>query len=328
MADPTLTETLDSFYTATWAFRRAAAIDQIFKDNVYSVMMKKFGRWTTRVTSGRRYEIPIAKSSPNSAKFFGRGDTFAQGDIDPLGIAYCTWKNFGDSITRYWEDEQTNRGKEEIISLANTKFDIYVEAAKLLVEQTLLGSSNGRGTSVKMYNGLANFIQPDPTVSSFVMELDQSLYSWWRNQTKDMTGRAFATYGRDDLKSLMRTCRRWGKTPEYGLLSDQATFELYDQTVDDLKTLRDPRFADTTFSDEIVRFNGKPWAWSEEVSASDIYVICFPNILMEVDPIIDFQLTDWKQIPDGLDRVAQIVQRGQQTINKRRSHGILHSITG
>lgn len=327
MPAPTLTESLDSFYAATWAYRRASAIDQMFRDNMYYIMLRKFGRWATRTTSGRRYEIPIRKVAPTSAKFFGRGDTFEIKDIDPLGIAYCVWKNIGDSITRYWEDEQINRGKEAHIKLANEKYDAYVAGMKLLIERTLLGTSNGEGADAKLYNGLANFIQADPTAAVNVMSLAQGTYAWWRNQTKSAAGRPFATFGRDDLVSLLNTCRRWGKTPQNFLFSSQECYERYVQTVEDLKVLHDPRFADTAFADDIIRFKGKAWGWSEEAPADEIRIICIPHILMEVDPVIDFQLTDWKQIPQGLDRVAQIVQRGQHTIDMRRCHGIYHTQT-
>jgi hypothetical protein len=37
----------------------------------------------------------------------------------------------------------------------------------------------------------------------------------------------------------------------------------------------------------------------------------------------DFDMTDWKPIPDQLDRVAQVVIKGEVTISNSRMHGVL-----
>jgi len=41
------------------------------------------------------------------------------------------------------------------------------------------------------------------------------------------------------------------------------------------------------------------------------------------DTNADFYMTDWKPIPNQLDRVAQIVLQGNLTCSNRRMHGLM-----
>ena len=45
------------------------------------------------------------------------------------------------------------------------------------------------------------------------------------------------------------------------------------------------------------------------------------------DPMLNFDMTAWKEIPDQInDRAAQVILAGQLMTGRRRVHGILHQM--
>ncbi|HEY6436141.1 MAG TPA: hypothetical protein VIY47_06100, partial [Ignavibacteriaceae bacterium] len=59
MATPTLTEYLNTMYTATWAKRRAGVVDQVFEKNKLTNLLRSKGMIKMESTDGRRLEIPL-----------------------------------------------------------------------------------------------------------------------------------------------------------------------------------------------------------------------------------------------------------------------------
>ena len=55
----TLTETLNTLYTTTWAKRRPGIVDQVFEENKLIALLKSKGMMKSEATDGRRLEIPL-----------------------------------------------------------------------------------------------------------------------------------------------------------------------------------------------------------------------------------------------------------------------------
>src|SRR3990167_9978898 len=163
----TLTETLDSLYTSTWAKRRPGVVDQVFEKNRLTLAMKSKGMLKSESTDGRRLEIPLRISRPGTSKFFVKGGTFTISDFDPLTIAYDEWKNFGDQLVRYWVDDKVNGGSMTAhIKLMNAKIDTMMDDLNLGLESALWADTGG--TAVPDYNGIQYLIYNSPSTSVFV----------------------------------------------------------------------------------------------------------------------------------------------------------------
>lgn len=205
----TLTEYLNTLYTTTWAKRRPKTVDQVFEENRLAILMKSKGMIKYEGTDGRRLEIPLRIKKTTTAKFFSKGATFTITDFDPLTIAYDTWRNLGDQVVRYWEDDKVNGGNEtKHIKMMNTKIDTCRDTLQEKVEDALWADTGG--SSVEDYNGLAYLIDDDPTASVTIHGINQSTAVdesgnyYWRNQQKTSSG-AFSVYGESDMTNL----RNW-----------------------------------------------------------------------------------------------------------------------
>lgn len=324
MATPTLTEYLNTLYTSTWAKRRSKDVDQIFEENRLLALYDSKGMIKYENTDGRRVEIPLRVKATSTSAFFGKGATFTITDYDPLTVAYDIWKNLGDQVVRYWEDDKVNGGSETAhLKLMNVKLDGTRDTLLRKLEQSLWANNGGAG--VLDYNGLAFLVSATPTVSSVVHGIDGSTAIdsdgnfYWQNQQKTSSG-AFSVYGESDMTNLMNTCNRWGNIDV--ILSDQATYELGESEA--LERVRVVNKEAVDLGLDHITFKGRIWIWSPLQVVGQTHMLDRRHIGFTVDPAVNMVMGPWKKIPNQYeDVVTQVVQRGQHWVDKRRCHGVL-----
>lgn len=320
----TLTEYLNTLYTTTWAKRRPGIVDQVFEKNKVLELLKSKGMIKYEATDGRRLEIPLQVKQTTTSKFFGKGATFTISDFDPLTIAYDYWKNLGDQLVRYWEDDKANGGSEtKHINMMNAKMNTSRETLSGKVETALMTDTGG--SSVLDYNGIPYLIDDSPSSSVTVHGINQSTAVdengnyYWRNQQKTSTG-AFSVAGEADMTNLYNTCSRWGSTDL--LLSDQTTYELGEAEA--LERIRVVNQEAVNLGIDHITFKGKIWIWSPKCTSGYTYFIDRNHLGFSIDPAVDMVMGPWKRIPNQYeDVVTQIVQRGNMWVDKRSCHGVL-----
>jgi hypothetical protein len=296
----------------------------VFEENRLLNLFKSKGMIKMEATDGRRFEIPLRIKKTTTSKFFTKGATFTITDYDPLTIAYDTYKNLGDQIVRYWEDDKVNGGSmTRHIKLMNAKLDGTRDTLMEKVEESMWANVGGSG--VADYNGVPFLISATPTVSSTVHGIDQSTAvdssgdKYWQNQQKTSSG-AFSVYGESDMTNLLNTCERWGKV---GLLvSDQTTYELGEAEA--LERVRVVNKEAVDLGLDHITFKGRIWIWSPRATTGNTIFIDRGHIGFSIDPAVNMTMGPWKNIPNQYeDVVTQIVQRGNLWVDKRKSHGVL-----
>ena len=324
MATATLTEYLNTLYTTTWAKRRPNTEDQVFEKPKLTLLMKSKGMLKPEATDGRRVEIPLRIRKTTTAKFFAKGATFTITDFDPLTVAYDYWKNLGDQIVRYWEDDKVNGGsKTRHIKMMDAKMDTSRDTLQDKFEDAMWADTGG--ASVLDYNGVPYLIDDSPSSSVVVHGINQSTAVdsdggyYWRNQQKTSSG-AFSVYGESDMTNLLNTCERWGRID--ALMSDQTTYEL--GISEALERVRVVNKEAVDLGLDHITFMGRIWAWSPKCTTGYTYFIDRRHLGFSYDPAVNFIMGPWKKIPNQFeDVVTQIVQRGQTWVDKRRCHGVL-----
>jgi len=324
MATNTLTEYLNTLYTTTWAKRRPGIVDQVFEENRLTSLMKSKGMIKYEPTDGRRLEIPLRIRKTTTSKFFGKGATFTISDFDPLTVAYDYWKNLGDQLVRYWEDDKVNGGNETAhLKMMNAKIDTSRDTLKDKVEDALWADTGGSG--VLDYNGIPYLIDDSPSSSVTIhglnqsTEVDSSGNYYWRNQQKDSSG-AFSVYGESDMTNLMNTCNRWGNID--CLISDQTTYELGEAEA--LERVRVVNKEAVDLGLDHITFKGRIWIWSPKCTTGYTYFIDRRHLGFSIDPSVNMVMGPWKTIPNQYeDVVTQIVQRGNVWVDKRSCHGVM-----
>lgn len=322
MSGLTLTEQLDNLYTTTWQNMRDTARDQIFDATPFWFWLRDKGKLEPE-TGGRFISEPLQYAKNENIKWIGKGGTVKLNDFEFLTIAQYDWKYLVAPIVRFMTDDHQNRGKNQILSLMNAKLE---NARNSLSDELETRLAAGAATGQEM-DGLQHLVQDDPTSSTTVGGINQSTNSWWQNQQIGMTGSSFGTNGIANMRTLLYNCQNnLGQDRPDIIVSGQQPFEWYEDTIlDNYYQTQNRRLADAGFDNQ--SFKGIPMIWSPSIADTRMYFLNTQFLKMRFDPGLNFDMTEWKPIPEQpKDRAAQIVFAGVLTASRRRCQGILHGI--
>ncbi len=314
----TLTEQLDSLYTTTWQLMRKEAIDNIFKATPFWFWLTAKERRRTE-QGGRYIGVPLEYRKNETVQSFGKGDTISTQDTDPLTMAKYDWKYVAGTIVRYYQDDQQNRGKAQIMSLAKAKFRNLEQSLIDKLEADLFG--DGTGNSGKDIHGLGLLVSEDGT--GVVGGINASNETWWKNQYKDMTDRAPTNYLLSDKRTMFNDCSKGNDTPTI-IVTDQSSYELYEDEVMEQKQIVNKELGDAMF--ENILFKGRPLVWSPSCGEGDMYFLNDRYLEWVADEFANFEMTEWKPAQDTLDRVAQVIVSGNLVCSARNKQGVLFGI--
>jgi hypothetical protein len=317
------TEALDNLYTTTWYNMRGTAADNVFNMVALWSWMKANGRFKD-VTGGRFIIEPLEYAENDGVGFIGRGSTVPMNDREFLTDAQWDWHYLQAPLVRFGTDDHKNRGKNMIMNYVQSKLSNAQNSLISTLETTLFAGAGAVGGA---FNGLQLLVADDPTTSTTVGGINQQTYTWWRNRT--LSGASFSNAGTGfaNLRTLFNNCmnNRAMDRPDI-LISGQTPYELYEDMLFDKLQIYDKKMTDLGF--EHMVFKQTPWVWSPSCANTRIYMLNTRFIWFVTDPGLYFDMTEWKAIPNQVnDRAAQIVSACSFVTNRRRVHGVLHSIS-
>lgn len=293
-------QTIDTLYTTTWAYRKPQATIQAFEKTPLVFWLRERGR-VQFVSGYRRIEIPLEYGSNDTIRWIGKGDTVPITDSELMTMAYENWKHISVSIVRWFQDEQQNRSKAQAINLMNAKLN----AAERGIYEELERVCFADGTGSKEPNGLQNLVATDPTTGT-VHGIDRSSYTWWRNQQKTASGAA-SVYLISDMRTCLNDILKYSRAELQGitLVTDQTTFELYEDEGFEIYQLTSNKLFDAGF--DTLQFRGRPIMWCPSCPSGYMYFLNTEYLSLVCDEDYWMLMTDWKVIPNQPhDKVAQI----------------------
>lgn len=222
-------EYVDNIVTTTWYAVRPTLFSDIWQITPFLDMLQSKGKIKQRMPVGRYFEIPIgyAKADQNQ-KWFGRGDTFSEGEKELWTRLQYQRRNLGDNIVRYWDDEMKNKSKAQILNYAKE----LIENHKMTMESTL-ATALWEDQGALAVNTLPSLISTTPATGT-AGGLDRSKNEYLRNQAYDFTSDTLA----DDLVPKMVTMyndcsKKKGKgrrSPDC-IITTQAIYEEYEDQI-------------------------------------------------------------------------------------------------
>lgn len=322
MAVGSLTEALDNLYTTTWQNMGSDVKDQIFDATPFWFWLRDKGKLRTQ-QGGRFLTEPLRYAKSDRVKFIGKGGTVSLADQEFLTIANYEWRYLVDSIVRFGVDDQKNRGKNMIINLMNSKLQVSQDSLVDKMETKLFTLQSAETLS---FEGMQDLVADDPTASVSIGGINQNTHTWWRNKTKNMTGISFAVNGLAEMRTLLNNVGNNLKSDRPDIIvSGQTPFEHYEDLVGEQKRIVNQKLGDAAF--ENIQFKGLPMVWSPSCANTRMYFLNTNFLSFIYDPMMFFDMTEWKAIPDQVnDRAAQIIMAGNLTTSRRRAQGVMHTI--
>lgn len=316
---PSLTEQLDTLYSTTWELRKSEVHDNIFTATPFWFWLKDKGKLKTE-EGGRFVMTPLEYAKNDSVQWIGKGGTVSLNQYEFITEAKWDWKYVVANMTRFGVDDQQNRGKAKIISLMESTFNNTENSLVDELESQLFSTLSGN----KMH-GLQDLVADSPS-SGTIGGIDRSTYTWFQNKSTNMTGLSFAVQGVSKMRTLLNNCRNNRKmdSPDI-IISGQTPYEYYEDETMEQKWIVNQKLGDAGF--ENIQFKGIPMVWSPQCAATRMYFLNTNFLYMYYDPMMNFEMTEWKPIPDQVnDRAAQIVLAAAFVVTSPLCQGVLYNI--
>jgi hypothetical protein len=318
---------VDSLTTATWYDVRKKLYADIFQITPLWDMLNTKGRIKQRAPKGSYFEIPIAyKKLKQNQKFFGRGAEFSREEGEFMTRLQYHVKNFGDSITRYWNDEVQNVGEAQILDYV----DEVITNHKSSIEETLHESLWEQGGPLAIHS-LPELISTTPTTGT-IAGIDRSKNTYVRNVATAFTGTIAADLipkmetMYNDLSKLKGSARL---TPDIII----TTQELYEQYVGIARALGQYQINPAQSGENKVNlgmgdamFKSAEMFWDPNCPDGQMYFLNTDTLELPYDPNWWMQMTEWKGEPTSLERFAQVVTRCNLVCNNFNKNGVMYDI--
>lgn len=317
-----LTEQLDDFYTHTWYKRKNGVADQVFDDIIFFNLLKEKGGFSSE-SGGRRIEYSLRTGKSPNVAWVQRGDTVNLGDMKHLSTAYYDWRYLADSIVRFHTDDINNTGEAQLVDFANSKINDSKDTLMETLETALFGTDGGDG---KVMHGLQDLIPDAPSSETRAIGgYRGDTYDWWRNQAMDGSGLTADTFPKA-MRRMNNDCRNnMGKSGPNIIITGQKPFEAYEDSFDSIQRITDTKQAERGF--DVLRFKGANLVWSPYCADSRMYFLNTDFLKFVYNPLSYMTMTEWKSIPNQPgDRTAQIMTACNLCTNRRRVHGVIHSL--
>lgn len=315
------TQTVDTFFTTTWAKRKNKATEQAFLKTPLIFWLRKRDRIES-IKGYRRIEIPVEYGSNETVRWFSKGDTVPITDSELITMAYEDWKYVSASVIRFFQDDQQNRGDAALMKLADVKLGAAERALNEEFERVFFAD----GTGSKEPNGFQNLIANTPT-TGIVHGIDRASYSWWRNQYKASSGSS-SVYLIKDMRNCLNSALKYAQTElkDIVIVTTQDIYEYYEDECLDMKVLQNTMLAEAGF--DTLQFRGRPLMWAPSAPSGNMYFVNTSYLKLVSDESYWMDMTEWKPIPDQPnDRVAQIVCVMNLVTGRPIAHMVLTGIT-
>jgi hypothetical protein len=282
-------------------YRKKEAIEQAFLKTPFIFWLRHKGH-VEQISGYTRVEIPLDYGENETVRWIARGMTVPIQDSEIITMAYENWTYVAVSIIRWFEEDQKNRGKAQMINLIDRKLNAAERTLWEEMERVMFAD----GTGLYEPNGLQNLISSSPT-TGVVHGLDRATYSWWQNQQVTSSG-ASAVYLVSDMRHCLNNILQYSKTEitDIVLITTQTIYEYYEDVCLEMKIISNQMMADAGF--DSIQFKGRPLIWCPSAPSGNMYFVNTRYIKLMCDEGFFMEMTDWKQIPDQpFDKVAQIV---------------------
>jgi hypothetical protein len=326
MAVQSRTESIDNLYTTTWQNMKSDVADQIYSATPFYFWLKNKGNLDP-IPGGRFIAEPLRYAKSDNIRWVKKGSTMPLADKEFLTEAIWEWRYLADSIVRFGVDDQQNRGRNQIIDLALAKMQNSRDSLIDALETTLFTAQTGNEM-----NGLPDIIADDPSTGT-TGGINSATHDWWRNQEFDFDtdgGGTFVAKGQGVMSNMLNLCSNNLRqdTPDL-IVSGQVPYEDYEELSLVYQRIVNKELADAGFTHQV--FKGIPMVWSPAAGTGStnnrMYFVNTRFMRLKYDPQMNFDMTEWKPIPDQIqDRAAQVIFAGNLVTNRRKVQGVIHNI--
>ncbi len=222
---------------------------------------------------GLQYNLPVFKELQNAQAYTGLS-TLTYAETDPVTSAIYSRKQLTVPVTLTGTKLLQNSGNDDTAII--NYMEVIIEAAQESMKQSMDGSTLGifsaNGESDLGITGLQNIVSSTPS-SGTTGSLSRSAYSWWQNQTADITTN-FSTSGLQAFRELFFECVRGNEVPTCGILTRAMYINLHRSLTSTIQyNLPTPNTQSGDLGFQHIYFQGVPVMFGSDVPANTGYFL-------------------------------------------------------
>ena len=318
-----LTEQINNLYTSTWRSMGTKVEDQIYDSTPWFFWLKSKGKLRA-LPGGRRIDVPLQHAKYDSAQWVVKGGVVDLSDREVLQTAQFDWRYLIGYVVRFWQEDQQNRGRHQIVNLMNAKMQNAIADIRDTLETQTFSTA---GATTNAIDGLQHLVADDPTSSLTVGGIDQSTTpnAFWRNKATNMTGESFAAFGPKRMRTMLNNVSNTqGNARPDIILTGQDPYEFYADSMLGYYQFTDKSLVDAGFTN--LAWEGIPIVWAP-ACGTRMYFLNTRYIWMYFDPAWRFQMGPWLPIANQPNDVVSYVSSALSHVtNRRRALGVIYNI--
>lgn len=308
--------------------RKKDFADNALNSNALLYKLNKRGNVRTIVEGGRSIVEPVLYDGNGTFTRYSGFQTLNINDGDVLDAAEFTPVQAAVNFTISGREMRMNRGVEKAVDLIEAK----MEGAKATLANNLTQDIYSAGTTSNQVGGLQLLVADDPTTSTSVGGINQSTYSWWRNQTYDFSSnsKTAAADMLEGLGNLVRQCSFGNDRPDL-IVMDMNYYGIFENALLDLRRFGSEESELAKAGFKAIKWNGADVVFEHSASgipSNHAYVLNTKYLKLQMyqgaamEPDFDGKTDGIRPVDqDGL--VFPILFMGNLTTNGRRYHGVL-----
>lgn len=317
--------TLNSMFAAQLDARTKEIHDAVFNATPLMAWLESIKK---PQVGSERFWLPIEYDTNSTVGMIGKGGSVDLSDSDPFSAAYYSKLTIAGNVTSFRDDAATNKGEGFVFDLIEGKVKNLKKSIRKELESQVTANSLVAGNITPLSTIVES--TAEASQSTTVGGLSRSTYSWWRNSSKDMGGRATATYIVDDFQDGWYEVFKIDEMSPDVIILDGTTYKDYENYALDAKQFVNTKMGDYSFT--TLAYKGIPFipvAHANFDTAGDrrAYFITSDSISFFYDPDLWWAWTDWKEPDDRpFDKVKQVVCSCNLGIANPRLNHVLFDI--
>lgn len=312
----------DALLSTTLANYRSQFSDNLSKSFFLYYWLTSKGR-KNLVDGGESIIIQLMYGKNSTVKSYDGYEVLDTTPQEGLTAVKFPWKQVAGSISISRKEERQNSGEARLINLLQSK----VQQCEISMRDSMNGMffGDGTGNGSKDIFGLQLLVE-EGTAWGTLAGIDRSdtLNTWWRNQWAS-GGSGFATSyaGLNKMRTMYNSTSRGNEHPDFGV-TDQTSFELYEQMLVPLERFEDKTTGDAGFTN--LKLKGMVLGYDEQCTGGYMWFLNSKYLEFVVDKESDLVTTDFVR-PENQDaKVAQILMMGNLVTSNAARQGLLTAI--
>ena len=238
---------------------------------------------------------------------------------DGISQASYNWKQYSVPVGIEGLQQRTNRSEARIINLLEAKLKQAEESLRDVMNADAF--SDGTGNSGKVMTGLQALVSATSTVGG----VNPTSNPRWASTVT--TGGSFTSQGLSDMRTTYNTVSFGNDRPDF-IISTQAIFEFYEDNLQPQERYTNTKVANSGFDN--LTFKSIPMVFDRDCPSGNMYMLNSSAMSLVVHPDADFMNSGFQSLLSTLGQdvtSSMIIWQGNITVNNRRKHAVINSIT-